>query len=65
MLALLSSDIAAQMAVILAAALLGWIACLRGQIHRQWIRQPNRAQQLTVLLRSDACISMTTVLGAL
>jgi hypothetical protein len=64
MLALFSSALAAQAAVILAAALLGWLACLRGRIHRQWIRQPDRVEQLTAL-PSRWCIPVTTVLGAL
>ena len=64
MLALLSSPVAAQAAVIAAAALLGWIACLRAQVHRRWIRQPDRVEQLTAL-PSRWCIPLSTMLGSL
>ena len=62
--ALFSSDIASQAVVILAAALLGWIACLRGQVHRHWIRQPDRVEQLAAL-PAQWCLSVSTVVGCL
>ena len=64
MMALLTSEIAAQAGVILAAALLGWIACLRAQLHRRWVREVDRVEQIATL-QSQWCIPVGTVLGCL
>ena len=50
--------------VILAGALLSWIACIRAHVHREWIRRPDRAEQLATL-PSQWCIPVSTVLGCL
>jgi hypothetical protein len=64
MLDLFISELAAQAALILAAALLGWIAHLRADAHRHWVRERDRAKRIAAL-PSQWCIPVGTVLGCL